>query len=332
MRKLVAEMAGVSEATVSRVFSGSDTVKENTRSKVLKAAQELGYVPNELARQLARKKSGNLGVILPYVPKARLFSTYYFYEMLGGISEAAQEHGVNLLLLHRKPDENGNYELLFRQQKVDGLIVLGAREVTEEREELLQMDAEGRPFAFVNQRMDGLEHRAVEADHRRGSFLACAHLLEQGWDKPAFVKGPGDFSNTLDRLEGFRDALPDELKTSHAELQGNYSRTSGLALAEEAASLLRSGIADAFAAANDRMAIGLLQGLKQRGFEAGQDYGLTGFDDSDGARLTDPALTSIAASFFETGREAALIALKVNSTPAAKLPVQLVVRESSLRG
>ncbi|SDS21752.1 transcriptional regulator, LacI family [Paenibacillaceae bacterium GAS479] len=331
MRKQVAERAGVSEATVSRVFSESEAVKEKTREKVLKAAAELGYVPNELARQFARKRSGNLGVMLPFVPKAKLFSTYYFYEMMGGISEAAQQHGADLLLLHRMPGEDRGCGLLFRQQKIDGLILLGARDITEEREELLKLDAEGRSFAFVNQRIDGLEHRAVETDHRRGCFLAAEHLLQQGWRRPAFVKGPPGFSNSLDRLLGFRDAMPDELKGEHAVLQGNYSRTSGLALAGEAAELLRSGRADAFVAGNDRMAIGLLQGLRQLGYEASRDYGLTGFDDSDGARLMEPTLTSVSASFYETGRMAALIALQAQSMPVDKLPVGLVVRESSLK-
>ncbi|QGG55365.1 LacI family DNA-binding transcriptional regulator [Paenibacillus sp. B01] len=331
MRKQVADKAGVSEATVSRVFSGSEAVKPKTRERVLQAASELGYVPSELARQFAKRRSGNIGVVLPYLPKVQLFSTYYFSEILGGISEAARELGSDLLLLQRSPDERREYGLLFRQRKVGGLIVLGARDGEEEREALLELERDGHAYALVNQRMEGLEQRTVEADHREGSRLATAHLLEQGWSRPAFVGGPPDYSNSRDRLLGYRDAMSAAGAERLEPLVGNYSRKSGLEMADAAARLIRSGEADALAAANDRMAIGLLQGMRQLGLEAGRDYGLAGYDDSDGARLTQPALTSVSASFYEMGRLAARMALGELERPDRKLPPRLVVRESSLK-
>src|SRR6187455_2583016 len=90
-RKEVAELAGVSEATVSRVFNDVGPMKAETRRKVLQAARQLGYHPNAIASSFARRKSGNLGVVLPFVPKVHVFSTYYFSEILSGIGETVKE-------------------------------------------------------------------------------------------------------------------------------------------------------------------------------------------------------------------------------------------------
>ena len=183
-RKLVAQLAGVSEATVSRVLSGSAAVKEPTRRRVLEAVEELGYVPSSLARQFAKRKSGNLGVVLPYLPKVHLFSTYYFSEILGGISETARREGADLLLVTSDPLDEAGYDGLFGTRKVDALILLGSRDQDQERAALRELELRDRPYVLVNQRMDGLEHRTVEADHRDGSRLAALHLLDEGWERP----------------------------------------------------------------------------------------------------------------------------------------------------
>lgn len=344
MRKQVAQEAGVSEATVSRVFSGSTPVQERTRQRVLDAAARLGYVPNELARQLARNRSGNLGVVLPVLPHVKLFSTHYFSEILGGIGAVARERGFDLLLVQHDPADPADHELLFRRRKVDALIVLGARGTADELEQVARLDAAELPFLLVNQRMPGFEHRTVEAAHRTGSRLAAEHLLAAGWRRLAFVNGPADYSNSLDRLRGFCDATG-ETPAGARVLEGTYSATSGRRLADDVAALLRAGTVDGVVAANDRMALGIQQGLRTHGLVAGTDYGLCGYDDSDGASLTEPALTSVAVPFFEMGRLAAELVLNdplmqdaatpttatVGDEGSLQLPVRLVVRRSSVR-
>lgn len=115
-RKEVAELSGVSEATVSRVLNAVGPIKEDTRRRVLDAANQLGYVPSALARNFARRKSGHLGVVMPYVPKAHLFSAYFFSEMLSGIGNKARDSGLDLLLLFRKPG-NGLITVVFSVSK-----------------------------------------------------------------------------------------------------------------------------------------------------------------------------------------------------------------------
>ncbi len=139
---------------MSRVLNNVGPMKEDTRERVLQAAAELGYVPNALAQQFARRKSGNIGVILPFVPKVHLFSTYYFSEILSGIGETVKRCGYDLLLIFREPDGARDYAKLFRTQKIDACIVLGSENVPEERAALAELKAGGFPFCLVNQRYD----------------------------------------------------------------------------------------------------------------------------------------------------------------------------------
>lgn len=342
-RREVAKLAGVSEATVSRVLSGTVPVREETRRRVLEAAQRLDYVPNALARRFALGQSGNLGVILPALPKVPLFSTYYFSEILSGIGQAAKRQGYDLLLLSRAPEEARDYAMLFRTQKVDACVVLGATDRQEDRAAFRELAEQGHPFCLVNQRFGDAAYNTVDADHEAGSREAVRHLAARGCRGIAFLNGPDSYSNSRDRLNGYRQALAEAGLPEEPGLlfQGNYSRKSGYEAAERIADAVRQGGVDGVFAANDRMAIGLLQGLRERGIEAGRDVALVGCDDSEGARWTEPQLSSVYVPFFEMGELAAsrlLDTLKRGSVSGQdvdpfheRLPVRLVPRASTER-
>lgn len=340
MRQQVAKLAGVSEATVSRVLNGVGPVKEATKQRVLAAAAELGYVPNALAQQFARKKSGNLGVVLPHMAKVSLFSTYYFSEMLSGIGSEVQASGNDLLLLFREADQPRNYVSLFQSQKIDALIVLGARDIGLDRTALEELAQDGYPFCVLNQRYGPRGGESpfltVDADHWSGSQEAVRHLIDIGCSRIAFINGPEQYSNSIDRREGYLSVLEQSGLPFEQELMltGNYSRKSGYELANELAELIQSGRADSVFAANDRMAIGAMQGLREHGLEAGRDYALCGYDDADAARMASPQLTSVEVPFQEMGRKAASLLLggdnaSADASRSAILPVRLVAREST---
>ncbi|MGG1519276.1 LacI family DNA-binding transcriptional regulator [Paenibacillus oryzisoli] len=334
-RKEVAELANVSEATVSRVFNGVGPMKPVTKERVLAAAQTLGYHPNAIAQSFARRRSGNLGVVLPYMPKVHLFSTYYFAEILSGIGEQCRKEGYDLLLSLLPTDEELDYTQLYRSQKVDGCVILGARDTPEQRKSLAELKAQGLPFCLVNQRFEGLPLLEVDADHVEGSYLAVRSLLADGYRRIAFMNGSPYYSNSIDRLAGYRKALLEAGIAAQPELllEGNYSRTSGYKAAEQVWAM-RDRI-DAIFAANDRMAIGLMQGLRERGWLAGRDFAIIGCDDSDAAKLSDPPLSTIHVPFFEMGKAAARAVLasighgEPGSSQQLKLPTQLIVRQSS---
>ncbi|MFD0679705.1 MULTISPECIES: LacI family DNA-binding transcriptional regulator [unclassified Paenibacillus] len=333
-RKEVAELAGVSEATVSRVFNGIGPMKEETKQRVLEAAKTLNYHPNAIAQSFARRRSGNLGVVLPYVPKVHLFSTYYFSEVLSGIGAKVKEMGYDLLLMFRSQDEDSDYNDVFRSQKVDACIILGAADTTRERLQLKKLEEGGHPFCLVNQHFSGERFNEVDADHTAGSYRAVKHLLEKGYSRIAFLNGSSQFSNSGDRRQGYIQAMRESgmepEKLAHLYYEGNYSRTSGYRAA--AAIYERRQEIDAVFAANDRMAIGLMQGLRELGWEAGRDVAVIGCDNSDAARVTDPPLTSVAVPFYEMGSLAAQRLLEqVNGEPGGfqlKLETELIIRQS----
>lgn len=334
-RKQVAERAGVSEATVSRVLNGIGPIKESTRQRVLAAAKELNYELNAIASSFARGRSGNLGVVLPHVPKVHLFSTFYFSEILSGIGEAVRAKGYGLLLLFRDPNETFDYASLFRTQRVDACIVLGASAIASERDGIAAMAGRRLPFCVMDQRFDGVNVSTVAADHAQGSYDAVKHLLSHGYRRIGFLNGSPHYSNSDDRMTGYRRALEEAGIAFEPSIvyHGNYSRKSGqLAAASVHADL---GKLDALFVANDRMAIGVMQGMRELGCRFPDDLPIVGYDDSDAAPMTEPPLTTVKVPFYEMGRLAAERLLGRMSDPDAEpfefrdtLQTELKIRKS----
>jgi len=333
-RKDVAKLAGVSEATVSRVMNNVGPIKKETREKVLQAASQLGYELNALAQQLARQKSGNLGVVLPHVPKVHLFSTYYFSEILSGIAEVARNANVNLLMVFQDPTQHRDYTKLFRSKKIDSCIILGSTDNEEERIALQELTEHSFPFVIINQRFSEQAYRFVDGDHEYGSYLAVSHLIDQGSKKVALLNGPKQYSNSIDRYKGYMRALEERHIQPNDQwlLEGNYSRKSGLSAAINLAELIKNGTIDSIFAANDRMAIGAMEGLATQQLEAGKHYKIIGYDNSDGANIVTPKLSSIAVPFYDMGVKAATMLLdeEHQHDMHAIVPVSLVVRQSSI--
>ncbi|MBW5445585.1 LacI family DNA-binding transcriptional regulator [Cohnella sp. CFH 77786] len=304
-RKEVAELAGVSEATVSRVLNGVGPIKESTRRRVMEAAQRLGYHLNAVASSFARGRSGNLGVVLPHVPKVHLFSTYYFSEILSGIGEAVHGRGYGLLLLFRNPAEPYDYVSLFRTLRIDAGIVLGASSLPSEMAGIRQMSEANLPCCVMDQHFADIRIGTVAADHVEGAYRAVRHLLGRGYRRIGFLNGSPQYSNSADRLAGYRKALKEAgIEPDDSLLYaGNYSWTSGNKAA--AAVFADLGRLDALFVANDRMAIGLIQGLRDQGCSLPDDLPIVAYDDSDAARMSEPPLTTVRVPFYEMGKLAA---------------------------
>jgi LacI family transcriptional regulator len=332
-RKDVALAAGVSEATVSRVLNGIGPMREDTKRRVFQVVTELNYHPNAIAQSFARRRSGNLGVIMPYVPKVHLFSTHYFSEILSGIGEAVQQKGYDLLLLFRSSEDEYDYITPYYSHKVDACIILGANDSPATTKALQQLSEQKLPFCLVNQHFAGKHYNEIDADHVKGSYEAVQHLLSKGYRRIAFLNGSLQYSNSRDRLEGYRMALTEAGVRIIEEniFEGNYSRTSGLHAAK--AVYERRADIDAVFAANDRMAIGLMQGLRELGIHIDTEMPIVGYDDSDAARLSDLPLTTVHVPFYEMGKMAADKLLQVLGEAERvpfqeKLATHLVIRRS----
>lgn len=301
-RRDVATRAGVSEATVSRVLNGLSVVRADTRARVLAAVEALAYRPSSIAQSFARGLSGNIGVVLPYLPKVHLFSTYYFAEICSGIGQQLARSGYHMLILFSQPDDSATLLQAFATRKVDACILLGAVSDSLQVEQLL---AKGYPFCLVSQRHPHEQVMWVDANHVAGARMAVDHLIALGHRRVAFLGGPPQYTNSVDRQQGVLQAHA-AAGLDFAEtrlLQGNYSRTSGYRSVGKL--LAMDPPPTAVFAANDRMAAGLVAGLHEANIQVGRDIAVVGYDDGDIAPIIQPPLTTVHVPFYELGEQAA---------------------------
>lgn len=269
------------------------------------------------------------------MPKVHLFSKYYFAEILSGIGQAANERGYDLLLMFAGIEENQDYLRLFHARKVDALILLGRRDIPEDRASISALLEDKHPICLIGQRFAGLQADTVDADHVTGSYEMVRHLIGSGRRRIAFINGPLEYSNSEDRLAGYKAALLDNdiIYDPSLIFEGNFSRKSGYKLANTIASI-RDHI-DAVFATNDRMALGLLQGLNELGISYA-DLTVVGYDNADIAQFCNPPITTVEVPLFEMGQLATNKLLDrmcgnlIGEPFEEKLPTRLIVRSTSI--
>jgi LacI family transcriptional regulator len=320
----VARAANVSTATVSRVLNRSETVSEPTVSRVLKIANELDYVPHGGARSLASKRTDTIGVLLPDLHGE------FFSELIRGIDAGTSAHGLHLLLSrsHGDPQEAAAV-LRAMRSRVDAMLVMSPYADGEELSSALKGDV---PLVLLNSSGGvGGRHPTFAIDNHAGAYAITAHLLETGRRRIAFIAGPADNNEAAERLRGYRAALAATGRTGERIAQGDFTERSGVAAARQ---LLSTGRPDAIFAANDMMALGCLQVLREAELQVPGDVAVAGFDDIPVARFVEPALTTAGVPIAEIGRQAleCCVAIIRGGDPGDRHRIftpQLVVRASS---
>ncbi|MBW8482272.1 LacI family DNA-binding transcriptional regulator [Actinomadura parmotrematis] len=324
----VAARAGVGRGTVSRVINGSPRVSEQAREAVHAAIAELGYVPNRAARSLVTRRTDTVALVIAE-SEQRLFGEPYFAGIIRGISTGLGGTAFQLLLaLARSPEEYARLEQYLTLQHVDGVLFtsLHADDPLPAR-----LEAGGVP-TVLNGRPPGLTPVSyVDVDNRTGAEEAVGHLLAQGRRRIAAVAGPQDMGAGLDRLNGYRVTLA-EAGLPEFVAYGDFSEASGIAAADEL--LDRHPDLDAIFAASDPMALGALRALRRRGRRVPEDVAVVGFDDSAGAELADPPLTTVHQSPEEIGeRMTRLLIARIRGErvddPVVILRPHLVRRDSA---
>jgi len=335
--KEVAQAAGVSTMTVSRVINQRPDVSPETRQQVLAVIQQLGYQPNSLARSLIQRRSYTLGVVtagLKYIGPSRT---------LNGITTQAEELGYNVLLdelpsFNTDPVQPILDTLLARQ--VDG-ILWAVPEIGSNRQWIFERLPDlPVPIIFLTtQPQEGL--MVVSMDNTLGGYLASRHLVEQGCRAIGHVSGPLDWWEARQRKSGWQQALSEAgLPISEtASVEGNWSSASG----EKAFRQLveQYPLMDAVFVANDQMALGALQVAHQAGIRVPQDLAMVGFDNLAEAPYFWPPLSTVQIDQQELGSTAvrALVQMiEASQLQNQPLPSQsilvkpeLIVRASSLR-
>lgn len=292
----IADLAGVSIATVSRVLNDRPDVAPDTREAVLEVVRKHGFSTNRGARGLASGRTGIIGLTLPLVADS------YFGPILSGASEALYEQDMRIMLcptLHEHDREVSLLERLMRGT-TDGAILMLPEESSEE---LLRLQEQGFPFVVVDPREappDGIP--CVAAMHGAGAKLATEHLLELGHRQIGAIAGAKGWYATDERLAGFRSALAGAGLLSDPDMivYSDWRIPRGEEAAEEL--LSRPDPPTAIFGFNDNVAIGALNAARRRGLSVPDDLSVIGFDDTFQATIVTPSLTTVRQPLAELGR------------------------------
>jgi DNA-binding LacI/PurR family transcriptional regulator len=320
----VAQRAGVSHQTVSRVVNDHPFVREETRAKVLAAMAELGYRPNLTARALARRQSDTIGVIAfdttLHGPASTLFS----------LEQAARAAGYEVhVVTVPDPQPHAFADAVDRlvAQSVCGVVVLAPQRAA------VQVMA-GLPTDLPAVAVEGGAAPGVPSvvvDQVEGARLATRHLVELGHRRIAHVRGRQDWIEADARVEGWQRAMADAGLAAPDPLPGDWSARSGY----EAGQVLCRDHPDVTGVfvGNDHMALGLLRALAEAGVDVPGQVSVVGFDDVAEAGYLHPPLTTVHQDFAEVGRRCVdvLVARLAGEAPAGPVvvPTRLVVRAST---
>jgi LacI family transcriptional regulator len=326
----VARRAGVSAATASRVINASSKpVTDELRDRVLRAVDELHYVPNAHAQLLARADRIAVGVIVHDV------SDPYFAEITRGLQRVATEHGRLVIICnsYRDQDRELAYVELLRAQQVAAIVLTGsgyhdARFTRLLNAKLRAYERTGGRVAVIGRHKHAGD--AVMPGNEEGGYLAGAELYRLGHQRIGVVAGPKVLTTTTDRLAGLRRAARAYGQTLPAKrvVYADFDRDSGAA----ATAVLLDAAPDitAITALNDAMAIGAIATLRERGIAVPDQMSVMGFDDMPIARDVLPPLTTVRLGMPEMGMRAMALALgpPADEARVEHLPAELVLRSS----
>jgi LacI family transcriptional regulator len=322
----VARAAGVSIATVSRVFNNHALVSDSTARKVLQAAATFDYWPNEAAKSLTTNRSHTFGVLLP-----DLFGEFYS-EVIRGIDHQARRASHQILL---SSSHAGSEDLLAAARamlgRVDGLIIMAPDGAFSD---IFERIRKRLPIVLLNPGDDVPGCCAISIDNYAGALAATRHLISLGHQRLAMISGPRGNVDAEERLRGFRQAhLEAGLDPEAAPIEvGDFREVAGH-VAGQTLLALRPRPTAVFAA-NDSMAVGLISAAREWGVDIPGELAVVGFDDVTIARYLNPPLTTVAVDAYGLGQQAVKMMLAATAadggSPAthAVLPTVLAVRES----
>ena len=321
---MVAEKAGVSPSTVSRILNGTAQVSLEKQALVKAVIAELAFRPDPAARSLAGGRTMSIGVLTQFIDSP------YYGEALRGIED--ELHKANYVPLfvsgHWNEAEEKSRLFMLQERKVDGIIVLTGKLADET---LIDM-AETMPIVVTGRQLSAENLFSIDFDNAEGACLAVRHLHALGHRRVVFISGPLDHPDATQRLQGYRDELmrKDMELDERLVVYSDYQESGGFRAMNE---LLASSVNfSAVIAANDQMAYGARLALHRAGLRVPEDVSLMGFDDLPHSAFTLPPLTSVRQSVYEIGISAAKAMfdlLHKRNPPSRLVEAELVVREST---
>ncbi|MGH3377375.1 MAG: LacI family DNA-binding transcriptional regulator [Actinoallomurus sp.] len=325
----VAAHAGVSLGAVSFALNGRPGVGEQTRKRILEVARELGWQPSHRARSLSTSRAFSLGLVLARSPE--LFGADPFFpSFIGGVETVLSPRGQSLVL-QVVPDleaETEGYRRLAGEARVDGVFLSDLRH---DDTRLGLLDEVGLPAVTLNRPDVASPFPAVCLDDRPGIAEAAAHLLQLGHTRIAHVAGTAEFLHGAGRRTALVETLAAAGLAPGPVIESDFTAAGGAAATRELLDLADPPTAIVYA--NDLMAVAGMAVAQKRGFAVPERLSVTGFDDTELAAYTHPALTTVRTNAFVWGQAAARVLLDLVAGDPAEdtelAPGELVVRGST---
>jgi DNA-binding LacI/PurR family transcriptional regulator len=326
----LAELAGVSKATVSRALADSPLINAETRRRIQALAREHHYQVNLGARNLRLGLSQTVAVVVPFEgERHQQLSDPFFLGMIGALADELVRRGYDMLLTRVDAADIERIGELVRSGRAMGLVLIGQ---WHQHERLNAMADSGLPLIVWGAAMgDSQRYASVGGANVMGGRLAAQHLLAQGRSRIVFMGDP-DLPEVEQRLRGHREALAEAgLQAAPRQLLAVPFDT--VTAAQQLGELLDAGVpVDAIQACSDLLALTAIQVLRARGLRVPQDVAVVGYDDMPIASLSNPPVSSVHQPVPEAGKalvEGLLALLNGHAPAAATLPVHLVARRSS---
>ena len=324
----VARLAGVSSMTVSRVINNSGHIGPETRAKVNQAIVELGYMPNVLARQLRSKRTKTIALVLTDITNP------FFTTIARGVEDTARAQGYAVMFCNTDESEAEEIEYvrMLIQRRVDGVLLVPA---TDSSGSLQLLHKHGLPVVVLDRHVRSGQVDEVRTDSEAGAYLAIRHMIDLGHRRIAVLTGPADVSTSMDRVAGYRRALAEESlePDSRYILFGEYNDASGFEMTRRI--LAARPRPTALFAANNFIAFGAIQALREAGLSIPEEMSIAVFDDLPQGWVFDPFLTVVSQPSYEIGRQATELMLErlTGEAPAEPrtvvLPSELIARRST---
>lgn len=325
----IAERAGVSRSTVSRVVNDHPNVKPSVRKRVLDVIQSTGFQPNAAARTLASQHSWMLGLVLPRSVTS-FFSDPYFPRLTQGIAQACNQmdYTLGLFLISTQEDEEKIFPRVSRKGLLDGILLQSGQVGDLLIDRLLTSNI---PLVIAGRPFHTNDVSYIDVDNVQAAYSAVNHLIGLGYQRIGTIAGPHHSTVGIDRLQGYRKAFAEADRSMDESLivEGDFTEAEGYSAMQE----LLEAKPDAVFAASDIMAIGGMRAVREAGLRIPEDVAFVGFDDLPLATLVDPQLTTVHQPIYQLGFKSVelLISLIENGvTPARRviLDTELVIRGS----
>jgi LacI family transcriptional regulator len=317
----IARKLNLSIGAVSRAMDGYPDISEETRQRVLQAAQEMGYVPNRAARQLRRRKADAVGYVLP--SNTPRFADPFFTEFVAGLGDETARHPFDLMISIAPPGEEAErrlYQNWIQGHKVDGLILTHLRVDDWRIDYLVQQKV---PFAVLESVPDVRDFPRIDIDRQAGIIELVSHLAKKGFSRIACISGPSELQIQTSQFKGYRQGLEAANLPFRSTLVtlSDLTSTGGYQAAGRLLSIAHPP--DAIICINDETAFGVLRVAHELNLRVGRDLAVAGFDGVQVSRFTEPPLTSLDIPVYDIACR--LVNMLVNEICKKPLPERQMV-------